>query len=489
MISSTNGHLANRVADKEASAPDLEPQWRTYFENLIQRSPRFSGPRHFLRADIIKAMRYAIQEDWSVLEVGTGQGRLLASLPNQVRWGIDVLPQAVEEARRIDPTMHLSVGDAATVNLGRKFDAIVCDRLCHTVSDIQRLLLNLCRHLAPNGRIFLTAFNFLWSAPLAAGERLGFKESSPPQNWLSASDLENLFALAGLEAIHYDNRLLLPARVPVVSTLLNRYAARLPVSGLFSLYRLYTLRLRETRRSVPKVSIVVPARNEAGNIRSAIERTPVLGKGTELIFVEGHSKDNTRERILELMASYSGPLELKFFPQTGKGKGDAVRTGFAKASGDLLMILDADLTVVPEDLPRFYDAMVSGTTDYVHGTRLVYPMEDDAMRFLNKLGNAFFAKTFSFLLSQPIKDTLCGTKVLWARDYERIVRNRKYFGDFDPFGDFDLLFGARKVNLKIMEIPIRYRSRTYGSTNISRFRHGLILLQMCAFASHKIKFV
>ncbi len=232
----------------------------------------------------------------------------------------------------------------------------------------------------------------------------------------------------------------------------------------------------------------MPARNEAGNIESAIVRTPVMGKGTELIFVEGGSKDDTRARILELLASYDGPLELKFHPQTGTGKGDAVRTGFAHASGDLLMILDADLTVVPEDLPKFYAAMVSGLSDYVQGTRLVYPMDDNAMRFLNRLGNTFFARAFTFLLGQPIRDTLCGTKVLWARDYARIVKNRAYFGDFDPFGDFDLIFGARKLGLKITEIPVRYHSRTYGETNISRFRHGLLLIQMCAFASRKIKF-
>ena len=213
-----------------------------------------------------------------------------------------------------------------------------------------------------------------------------------------------------------------------------------------------------------------------------------MGTGTELIFVEGGSSDGTREKILELLSSYKGPLELKFYPQTGKGKGDAVRTGFAHATGQLLMILDADLTVVPEDLPKFYEVMVSGLTDYVHGTRLVYPMEDDAMRFLNKLGNAFFAKAFSFLLDQPIKDTLCGTKVLWAEDYEHIVHNRAYFGDFDPFGDFDLLFGAAKLNLRIADVPIRYKERTYGTTNIHRWKHGWLLLRMVLFAARKLKF-
>jgi glycosyltransferase involved in cell wall biosynthesis len=242
---------------------------------------------------------------------------------------------------------------------------------------------------------------------------------------------------------------------------------------------------RDPRASV---TVVVPARNEAGNIAEAVKRTPVMGSSTELLFVEGHSSDNTWDEIQRAIRTYSGPLRLGALRQTGKGKGDAVRLGFEKATGDMLMILDADLTVVPEDLPKFFEVMVSGQADYVHGTRLVYPMEDDAMRFLNRLGNSFFARTFSFLLDQAVTDTLCGTKVLWKTDYKRLAENRGYFGDFDPFGDFDLIFGARKLNLKILEVPVRYRNRVYGETNISRFRDGMMLLRMSAVAARKIKF-
>lgn len=179
----------------------------------------------------------------------------------------------------------------------------------------------------------------------------------------------------------------------------------------------------------------------------------------------------------------------RLLKQAGVGKGDAVRTGFSHASGDMLMILDGDMTVPPEDLPRFYEALCSGKGEFINGVRLVYPMEKEAMRFLNLVGNKFFSLAFTWLLGQPIKDTLCGTKVLWKEDYERIAQKRSCFGDFDPFGDFDLLFGAAKLNLKIMEMPVRYRERTYGSTNISRWRHGWMLLKMVFFALRRIKFL
>jgi glycosyltransferase involved in cell wall biosynthesis len=237
------------------------------------------------------------------------------------------------------------------------------------------------------------------------------------------------------------------------------------------------------------VSIVVPSRNEAGNVEAAIARTPLLGTRTELIFVEGGSTDGTWKKIGEAIKSYRGPLELKAFQQHGTGKGDAVRLGFSKATGDILMILDADLTVPPEELPVFYDVIARGLGDYVQGTRLVYPMDPGAMRFFNKLGNVAFSQLFTHLLGQPIKDTLCGTKVLWRRDYERICAGRAFFGDFDPFGDFDLIFGAARLNLKIVEVPVRYRERVYGETNISRWKHGLLLLKMSGVAARKLRYV
>jgi SAM-dependent methyltransferase len=478
----------------------LVASWRDFFLRA-EEPPPHPAARDFMDRDLQSALARLIPADATVLEAGSGLGDLLASLPNDVRKGIDFLPEMVARARARHPGVTFDVDDACApdplpgpgTSRPRAWDAIICDRLCHSVLDIRALLAGLRRRLAPGGRIYLTAFNYMWEVPTRMAELAGWKRPAPTANWLSDSDFKNLFDISGLEVVRYEDRLILPLEVPGASQLLNRYLVRVPGLTRLSLYRIYVLRDRAIAVPPPQrrasVSVIVPTRNEAGNVQAAIDRTPVMGSGTELIFVEGGSSDGTWDTIQSSIARYSGPLALRAYQQTGKGKGDAVRLGFSKASGDLLMILDADLTVPPEDLPEFFDVAARGHADFVQGTRLVYPMEPGAMRFFNKIGNVAFSQLFTYLLQQPIKDTLCGTKVLWRADYERIAAARKYFGDFDPFGDFDLIFGAARLNLKIAEIPVRYRDRTYGETNISRWKHGVLLLRMSAVAARKLKFV
>jgi SAM-dependent methyltransferase len=480
--------------------PDaLDAAWRDYYARA-REMPAHTNARDFLHHDLKEAFARIIPADASVLEAGCGEGDLLASLPNARRMGIDYLPDAIERARANHPDIRFEVGDIAAAGsrlepaAAGTWDAVICDRLAHSVVDVKALLLGLKRQLAPGGRVYMTAFNYMWELPVRMAEMTGWKRPAPTSNWLSDSDYRNLFDIVGLEVVRYENRLLLPVDVPGVGTALNRYLVRAPGMQYVSLYRIYVLRDRTDAGTVAaprraSVSVIVPTRNEAGNVAAALARTPVMGTGTELIFVEGHSSDDTWGTIQAEMKRYSGPLKLSAYQQSGKGKGDAVRLGFEKATGDILMILDADLTMPPEELPSFYDVIASGQGDYVQGTRLVYPMEPGAMRFFNKLGNMAFSQLFTYLLQQPIKDTLCGTKVLWRRDYERIAAARSYFGDFDPFGDFDLIFGAARLNLKIVEIPVRYRERTYGTTNIDRWKHGVLLLRMSAIAARKIKFV
>jgi glycosyltransferase involved in cell wall biosynthesis len=318
-------------------------------------------------------------------------------------------------------------------------------------------------------------------------EDLGLVKRLLPQNWLTAEDTANLLYLSGFEVVRHSEEIMCPVRIPLLDTLANRYLVRFWPFSQLGITHFMSARLRPRQKPHVKISVVVPARNEEGNIPQIFDRLPQMGCATELILVEGHSTDNTYQAAEEQLASRPS-YPAKLLRQPGKGKGDAVRAGFAQASGEVLMILDADLTVKPEDLPRFYEAWRSGYGDFINGVRLVYPMEQDAMRFFNFVGNKFFSVAFSWLLSQSIKDTLCGTKVLSRRDYGLIAANREYFGDFDPFGDFDLIFGAARFNLKIVDMPIRYGERTYGATNIQRWRHGVLLLRMVLKAMSRIKF-
>jgi hypothetical protein len=345
----------------------------------------------------------------------------------------------------------------------------------------------------PGTRLLVNFYNNLWRLPLGVVGRMKLGAEMLAQNWFAPNDVMNLLQLADFQVIKRYPAILVPLNIRFIANFFNRYLARLAPFSWFDMTNFIVARRRfhesdPSGAKVPSVSVVIPARNEAGNIENIIRRIPRMGAETELIFVEGHSADNTYERIERAIAA-APQNNCRIYRQPGRGKGDAVRYGFDRAQGDILMILDADMTVPPEDLPRFYQALVDGKGEFINGVRLVYPLGKQSMRFFNILGNKFFSLAFSWLLDQPIKDTLCGTKVLTKTHYDLIAKNRGYFGEFDPFGDFDLLFGAARLNLKIIEMPIRYQARTYGNTNIDRWRHGLVLLKMVLFAAQRVKFI
>lgn len=460
--------------------------------DLAAEARASSTTRHrYYGAELERLVRSLVPPGSRVLEVGSGSGDLLAAVGGPGSVGIDVSPRMVEIAKQRHPSFDLRVLDVEHDELPEgPFDTILLSDAVGMLEDIQSALKRLHALLSPSGRIVLTYYNFVWEPALKLAERVGLKTHWPDQNWLSMDDIQNLLYLAGYEVFRRGTDILMPAQVPVLSTVLNRVGAQLPIARDMSLVDYFVARAvpESLPRDLPSVSVICPCRNEKGNIREAVARTPVMGSATELVFVDGNSTDGTVEEIEQVMREYGGPLTLRFVPQgAGKGKGDAVRKGFDAAKNDVLMILDSDLTVPPEDLPKFYEALVSGKGEFINGVRLVYPMEGEAMRFLNLLGNKFFSTALSWLLDQPIKDSLCGTKVLRRESYDQIARHRSFFGEFDPFGDFDLLFGAARLNMRIVDLPVRYRARTYGETKISRFSHGWLLLKMTAFGFKKLR--
>ncbi len=436
-------------------------------------------------------MRFLIPKGKRILDLGCGAGGLLNALEPKDGIGIEFSQAMVDLAKASHPHLTFLRADVEALDsiaeLEGPFDIIIISDTISALDDCVATFRSLHRLCGPQTRVIAAYHSRFWEPIFHLYARLAGRPTDPPQNWLSAQDIANLFFLTDFDVVKKEWRILSPFRLFGLGRLINRFIASLPAIRKLCL-RNYVVARPQPRESTKKASttVVVPCRNERGNVEAAITRLPRFGSDIEIIFVEGGSSDGTWEEIERVIAAHPD-LDIKAMKQTGIGKGDAVRAGFAAAKGDVLMILDADLTMPPEELPKFYDALISGKGEFINGSRLVYPMESQAMRFLNLLANHIFALLFSYMLNQRYTDTLCGTKALWRRDYEALSANRSYFGDFDPFGDFDLIFGASKLNLKTAELPIRYAAREYGTTNISRFQHGLLLLQMVAFAFMKMK--
>jgi SAM-dependent methyltransferase len=463
-----------------------------FYNRNAGRRGRYRKLNWYYHRQLLRYLKSIIPENASVLEIGCGDGRLLAELKPSRGVGVDFSAGMIDIARKNAAEKNLGgieffEADIEYCRFDETFDYIVLFDTIGNLLDIQAALESIKSACRPQTRIIVCYHSMLWEPLLKLLEALRLKMPQPHHNWLSDLDIRNFMDLCGFDLVKYERRLLVPAYVPLVSALFNKFIATLPLFNRLCVSHLFVLRAAATRAGRDlSATIVVPCRNERGNIAAAIERLPRFGASQEILFVDGHSTDGTLDEIEAVKKKYP-EQDIKCFTQPGTGKADAVRFGFEKASGDVLMILDADLTVPPEYLERFYGAIVRGTGELVMGSRLVYPMEKQAMRFLNILGNRIFSLLFSWLLNQKIKDTLCGTKVLLKSDYGKIRQTRDFFGDFDPFGDFELIFGASKQNLKIIEIPIRYRERTYGTTNIDRFAHGWLLLKMCFFALRKLK--
>ena len=461
-------------------------------EELAADIDKWHQRNRYFHDEDARYLQFLIRPELRVLDLGCGNGDLLSRLRPAEGIGVDFSPAMVAVAKNRYPHLQFIVGDienAETIRLlgPRPFDVILLSDTVGSLEDIQRsfeLLHPLCSN---ETRIVVSYYSHLWEPIIRLAERIRLKMPTPGQNFLSTDDTCAILALVDFEEIKREWRQLVPKRLAGLGPLVNRFVGPLPFLRKLSVRNYLVLRSRRARQAwQPSLSVIVPCRNERGNIEAVVGRLPAIAPVQEIIFVEGHSTDGTWEEINRVIAAYP-QLRIRAAVQDGKGKGDAVRKGFDMAECELLIILDADLTVPPEDLDKYYEVLATGKGEFVNGSRLVYPAERQAMRFLNLVANRIFAILFSYLLNQRFTDTLCGTKALSRAHYRQLAAGRNYFGDFDPFGDFDLIFGAAKLNLKSVEVPIRYRARTYGETQISRFRHGLLLLRMAAVAWWKLK--
>jgi glycosyltransferase involved in cell wall biosynthesis/SAM-dependent methyltransferase len=478
-----------------------------HFDTHAAQRPAWFHRNYLYHKQIVTACRPFLNPDSRVLELGCSTGDLLNALKPGYGVGVDISPASIAIAQKNYPHLHWACADiehlADTPLPGAPFDLIVLSDVVTYLDDIQQTLQDLHRLTYSRSRLIISLWNWMWRPILWVGEALRLKspDLNTRYNWLSPTMIDNLLELSGYETLQILPGVLLPYAVPGLSPLINSFS-HAPLLRRLTLLSTVVARPQALKESgQASVTVVIPTRNEVDNIEAVVRRTPSMGSHTELLFVDGNSSDGTVEKIREQIRAHP-EYDIKFMPQIPPhaadsitppnlmlklGKGDAVRKGFEAAHGEVLIILDSDLTVPPEELPKFYDALVNGKARLVNGTRFVYGQEAGAMKELNRWGNVFFSQTFSWLLGQPITDTLCGTKALYRRDYDAIARNRSYFGDFDPFGDFDLLFGAARLRYPIIDLPIRYRARTYGDSKVRVGVHGPLLARMGLIALWQFK--
>ena len=462
-------------------------------DKLAGSRDRWIKKNSFFYNDDYNYMNFLVNNGQRVLELGCGTGQLLNTLKPSYGVGVDLSGSMIEVARENFPHLEFVQGDIESPDLisslNGPFDFIILSDTIGYLDDCEEALARLHSLCTQDTRIIISYYSWRWQPVLALGEKIGLKMPTVEMNWLSTEDTMGFLQLADFDTVKREWRQLVPRNLFGLGSLINRFIGTLPLIRRLSLRNYIVARsIRKIGLKQPSTTVLIPCRNEKGNIENAVKRLPNFCEDLEILYVEGNSQDGTLNEIHRVISAYPDK-DIKVLVQDGKGKGDAVRKGFNNARGDILMILDADLTVPPEDLPKFYRAIATGKGEYINGTRLVYPMDDQAMRFLNFWANRTFSVLFTWLLNQRFTDTLCGTKVLTKDNYKKIVANRSYFGDFDPFGDFDLIFGATKLNLKVVEVPIRYAAREYGETQISRFRHGWLLLKMVLFAYKKLKII
>jgi glycosyl transferase family 2 len=435
-----------------------------------------------------RVLQMVVEPQKRVLAVRCETGHLLASVLPEYGVGVEIGEVMVESARSQHPNLHFVQSDPEELDLNEKFDYILFDHIFDTV-DILRAFERLRLHCTGETRIVVINYNHLWQPILHLASKLGLRSKFVEPNWISENDIRGFLKLAGFRPVRKHRLLLFPKWLPLVSSFMNRLLARLP-----GLRRLCLMQVM-VARPIPEpfgerevtVSVIVPCRNEKGNIQPAVERIPVMGRQTEILFCDDKSTDGTADEVRRVQALYPGK-EIRLIEGPGICKAENVWTGFRAARGDVLMILDADLSVMPEELPMFLRALASRRGDFINGSRLIYPMQHNAMKLANEVGNKIFGLLFSFLLDQRIKDTLCGTKVLWRRDWTRMEMNLGNWGIKDLWGDYELLFGASKLHLEIVEVPVHYQERIHGVTKMTRvFANGFRMLGICWHAWHRLE--
>ena len=466
-----------------AALEQLREARRRHQDAVAPQRSKWIRANGYFYGRLKRLLQFIIEPGTRVLELRCETGQFLASVKPSYGVGVEISDAMVAVAKKENPQLYFVKCDPEELDLGETFDYVIFNHIFDTV-DILGALERIRRHSSADTQLVIISYNQFWQPVLELASKIGLRSQFVEPNWVSENDIRGFLRLGGFRMVRARRLLLLPKWIPLVSAFLNNFVARLP--GIRRLCLMQVMVARPIgagkREEDVSVSVIVPCRNEAGNIQPAVERMPSMGRCTEIIFCDDKSTDGTADEVHRMQALHP-EKNIRLVDGPGICKAENVWTGFRAARGDILMILDADLTVMPEELPMFFRSLVQGQGGFVNGSRLVYPMPDLAMKFANIVGNKFFGVLFSFLLDQRIKDTLCGTKVLWRKDWMRMEAFLGSWGIRDLWGDYELLFGASKLHLEIVEAPVHYQERLHGVTKMTRvFANGWRMLRICWYA-------
>jgi SAM-dependent methyltransferase len=483
--------LVNVITETKAWGQEalqlLREQRRKQQDSVAERRDDWIRSNRYYYDRLRRLLRFIVEPHRRVLDVRCETGHFLAAVEPVRGVGVEIGQEMVKQARGRYPSLEFIQSDPEELNLDEEFDYVLFNHIFDTV-DILRVLVQIKRHCTRDTRLIVISYNQLWQPILELASKVGLRSRFVEPSWVSEYDIRGFLNLAGFRTIRTHRLILIPKKIPLLSHLLNEYVAKLPGVRRLCMMQLIVARPQPQpeRDQDVSVSVVVPCRNEHGNIEPAVERIPEMGIKTEIIFCDDKSIDGTAEEVRRMQALYPN-RDIRLVEGPGICKAENVWTGFRAARGDVLMILDADLAVMPEELQDFLRTLVSHQGEFINGSRLVYPMQDNAMKFANMVGNKFFGLAFSFLFDQRIKDTLCGTKVLWRRDWLRMERFLGRWGIKDLWGDYELLFGASRLHLEIVEVPVHYQERIHGVTKMTKvFLNGVRMLRICVHAWYRL---
>ena len=470
----------------------LSDNLRTFYNSIARNRRKYYNRNRFYHRSILKYFSMCIPRNSRILELGCATGDLIGNLHPSQGIGVDISDEMIAIAREKYPSVQFVCENAENFTTEMVFDYIILSGIAGSIENIQELLEKAQKWSTTDTRIFIDFYNPLWYPLIKIGEKTGLKMPEMTRNWLSVDDLENFLYISGYQVIKRKYLMFFPKYIPVITYILNKFIGNLPLIRRLSLNNIVIARPARALSNPEdkRCSVVITCRDEEGNIEGLVTRMPRMGSNTEIIFVEGHSKDNTVAGIEEMIRKYPDK-DIKMLKQKGIGQGDAFRYGFDEALGDFVIWLEADLTTPPEEAIHFWNAYINNQGEYINGSRFIYKMERSAMPLFNFLGNRFFGILFTVLLKQRFTDTLCGFKAISKKNYIRIREQIDFFGDFDPFGDFELIFGTIKNNLKVAEIPVHYQPRQYGESKaygqsfFSFTKHGWLLIRMSFIAFKK----